>query len=156
MYGEDALHGPWNKRGTSCAPPSVADGGGYREHRGKGVSQAAKTTRAPPLGTANETLPNPRPALRSHRTCTHPHRRYSCERDYPPPSRTPRRCPPRSAVPRRQMELTVTGASTRCTLLSSTRISRALAQSDFTSDSLRYSHRRSCSICRSRSVVGEA
>ena len=45
----------------------------------------------------------------------------------------------------------MTGASTRCTLLSSTRISLALAQSALTSASLMYSHRRSCSICRSRS-----
>ena len=48
---------------------------------------------------------------------------------------------------------TVTGASTRCTLLSSTRISRALAHRALTSASLMYSHRRSCSIWRSRSEV---
>lgn len=46
---------------------------------------------------------------------------------------------------------TVTGASTRCTLLSSTRISMALRQSALTSASVRGSHRFSCSICRSRS-----
>ena len=41
---------------------------------------------------------------------------------------------------------TVTGASTRCTLLSSTSISRAFAHRALTSASLMYSHRRSCSI----------
>lgn len=46
---------------------------------------------------------------------------------------------------------TVTGASTLWTLLSSTRISMALRQRAFTSDSLRGSHRFSCSICLSRS-----
>jgi hypothetical protein len=45
----------------------------------------------------------------------------------------------------------VTGASTRCTLLSSTRISMALRQSALTSASVSGSHRFSCSICRSRS-----
>jgi hypothetical protein len=47
----------------------------------------------------------------------------------------------------------VTGASTRCTLLSSTRISIALRQRAFTSDSLSGSQRFSCSICRSRSDI---
>ena len=42
---------------------------------------------------------------------------------------------------------TVTGASTRWTLLSSTRISRALAQRALTSASLMYSQFLSCSIC---------
>lgn len=49
------------------------------------------------------------------------------------------------------LELTVTGASTLCTLLSSTRISIAFIQSAFTSDSFSGSHRFSCSICLSRS-----
>jgi hypothetical protein len=46
---------------------------------------------------------------------------------------------------------TVTGASTRCTLLSSMRISMALRHSALTSASVSGSHRFSCSICRSRS-----
>lgn len=50
-----------------------------------------------------------------------------------------------------KLKLTVTGASTLWTLLSSTRISIALRQRAFTSDSLRGSHRLSCSICLSRS-----
>ena len=45
----------------------------------------------------------------------------------------------------------VTGASTLCTLLSSTRTSSAFWQSDLTSDSLRTSQRFSCSIHRSNS-----
>lgn len=45
---------------------------------------------------------------------------------------------------------TVTGASTRCTLLSSTRISRARKHRALTSPSRRYSHRFSRSICSSR------
>lgn len=49
--------------------------------------------------------------------------------------------------------LTVTGESTRCTLLSSMSISRALAHSAFTSCSGMISHRFSCSICRSRSLL---
>jgi hypothetical protein len=47
--------------------------------------------------------------------------------------------------------LTVTGASTRCTLDSSTKISRAFAHKAFTSDSFRNSQRFSWSICRSKS-----
>ena len=47
-------------------------------------------------------------------------------------------------------QLTVTGASTLWTLLSSTRISLALRQRALTSPSLRYSHLRSRSICSSR------
>ena len=47
----------------------------------------------------------------------------------------------------------VTGASTRCTFDSSTRISRALAHSALTSLSLSVSQRFSCAICRSRSLV---
>jgi len=45
---------------------------------------------------------------------------------------------------------TVTGASTRCTLDSSTRISRALKQRALTSPSLKYSHLLSRSICSSK------
>ena len=45
---------------------------------------------------------------------------------------------------------TVTGASTRCTLLSSTRISRALKHKALTSPSLKYSHRLRRSICSSK------
>ena len=52
---------------------------------------------------------------------------------------------------RRGRARTVTGASTRCTLDSSTSSSRALAHSALTSLSFRYSHRFSASICRSRS-----
>ena len=48
---------------------------------------------------------------------------------------------------------TVTGASTRCTLLSSTRISMALRHNAFTSPSFKASHRRSCSIWRSKSDI---
>ena len=52
-------------------------------------------------------------------------------------------------------EHTVTGASTRCTLLSSTRISRAFEQSAFTSASLMYSQRLSRSMQLSRlSLIG--
>ena len=47
-------------------------------------------------------------------------------------------------------ELTVTGASTLWTLLSSTRISLALKHRALTSPSRRYSHRLSRSICSSR------
>jgi hypothetical protein len=47
----------------------------------------------------------------------------------------------------------VTGASTRCTLDSSTRISLALAQIALTSDSFKYSHLRSAAICRSKSLT---
>ena len=47
----------------------------------------------------------------------------------------------------------MTGASTLWTLLSSTRISMALRQRAFTSDSLRGSHFFSCSICLSRSDI---
>ncbi len=53
------------------------------------------------------------------------------------------------------MKLTVTGESTLCTLLSSTRISRALAHKAFTSLSLMTSHLLNCSICRSRSLVSD-
>ncbi len=49
-----------------------------------------------------------------------------------------------------QTELTVTGASTLWTLLSSTRISLALKHRALTSPSRRYSHRLSRSICSSR------
>ena len=49
--------------------------------------------------------------------------------------------------------LTITGESTLCTLLSSTKISRALAQRAFTSLSLIISHRFNCSICLSKSLV---
>lgn len=49
--------------------------------------------------------------------------------------------------------LTVTGASTLWTLLSSTRISMALRQRALTSDSLRGSQFFSCSICLSRSDI---
>lgn len=51
------------------------------------------------------------------------------------------------------MLLTVTGASTLWTLLSSTRISMALRHRAFTSDSLSGSHFFSCSICLSRSDI---
>ena len=47
--------------------------------------------------------------------------------------------------------LTVTGASTLWTLLSSTRISMALRHRAFTSDSFRGSHLFNCSICLSKS-----
>lgn len=47
---------------------------------------------------------------------------------------------------------TVTGGSTRCTLLSSARISLAFAHRDFTSLSLMSSHLLSCSICLSKSL----
>lgn len=47
----------------------------------------------------------------------------------------------------------MTGESTRCTLLSSMSISRALAHNAFTSCSCMISHRFSCSICRSRSLL---
>jgi len=46
--------------------------------------------------------------------------------------------------------LTVTGEFTRCTLLSSTRISRAFKHKAWTSSSRRYSHRVRRSICSSR------
>lgn len=46
--------------------------------------------------------------------------------------------------------LTVTGASTRCTLLSSTRISLARRHRALTSPSLKYSHRLRRSICSSK------
>ena len=49
--------------------------------------------------------------------------------------------------------LTVTGESTLWTFDSSTRISLAFAHKILTSDSLMTSHRRSCSICRSRSLI---
>ena len=49
--------------------------------------------------------------------------------------------------------LTVTGESTRWTFDSSTRISRALEHKALTSDSLMISQRRSCSICRSKSLI---
>ena len=52
--------------------------------------------------------------------------------------------------------LTVTGASTRWTLLSSTRISRARRHRAFTSPSRRYSHRLSRSICSSREELHTA
>ena len=45
---------------------------------------------------------------------------------------------------------TVTGASTRCTFDSSTRISRALRHKALTSPSLKYSHRLRRSICSSK------
>jgi hypothetical protein len=48
---------------------------------------------------------------------------------------------------------TVTGASTRCTLLSSTSISRARKQSALTSPSRKYSHRFNRSICSSRQLL---
>lgn len=48
---------------------------------------------------------------------------------------------------------TVTGASTLCTLLSSIRISRALSHKALTSDSFKYSHFLSRSICSSRSEI---
>ena len=47
----------------------------------------------------------------------------------------------------------MTGESTLCTLLSSTKISLALAQRDLTSHSLMISHRLNCSICRSKSEL---
>ena len=50
-----------------------------------------------------------------------------------------------------ETKLTVTGASTRCTLDSSTKISLALAQIALTSDSFKYSHLRNASICLSKS-----
>jgi len=46
-----------------------------------------------------------------------------------------------------KLDHTVTGESMRCTLLSSASISRALAQSAFTSLSLIISHLCNCSIC---------
>jgi hypothetical protein len=49
--------------------------------------------------------------------------------------------------------LTVTGASTLCTLLSSTRISRARRQRAFTSPSRRYSHLLRRSICSSKQLL---
>lgn len=49
----------------------------------------------------------------------------------------------------------MTGESTLWTLLSSTRISRAFAHRALTSDSLIISHRRSCSICRSKSLKSD-
>ena len=49
--------------------------------------------------------------------------------------------------------ITVTGASTRWTLLSSTKISRALAHNNFTSLSLMHSHFRNKSIWRSKSDI---
>ena len=52
--------------------------------------------------------------------------------------------------------LTVTGASTRWTLLSSTRISLARRHRAFTSPSRRYSHRLSRSICSSREELHTA
>lgn len=51
--------------------------------------------------------------------------------------------------------LTVTGESTRWTLDSSTRISRAFEHKALTSHSLMISQRRSCSICRSKSDVSD-
>jgi len=48
---------------------------------------------------------------------------------------------------------TVTGASTRCTLLSSTNISLARRHKALTSPSRRYSHRLSRSICSSSSLL---
>lgn len=48
---------------------------------------------------------------------------------------------------------TVTGASTLWTLLSSINISLALSQRLFTSDSFKYSHFFSLSICSSRSEM---
>ena len=53
-------------------------------------------------------------------------------------------------------QLTVTGASTRWTLLSSTRISLARRHRAFTSPSRRYSHRLSRSICSSREELHTA
>ena len=50
-------------------------------------------------------------------------------------------------------KLTVTGASTRCTFPSSTKISRARKQSALTSFSRRYSHRFNRSICESSEVT---
>lgn len=52
-----------------------------------------------------------------------------------------------------QHSQTVTGASTRCTLLSSTSTSRALEHRTLTSFSFSGSHRFSCSIQRSRSDI---
>ena len=49
--------------------------------------------------------------------------------------------------------LTVTGESTLCTLLSSTRISLALAHKDFTSLSFITSQRRNCSICLKKLLI---
>ena len=54
------------------------------------------------------------------------------------------------------LSLTVTGASTRWTLLSSTRISLARRHRAFTSPSRRYSHRLSRSICSSREELHTA
>jgi len=53
------------------------------------------------------------------------------------------------------LPLTVTGASTRWTLLSSTNISRARRHSALTSLSCKYSHRRSRSICESNDDDGD-
>lgn len=50
------------------------------------------------------------------------------------------------------MALTVTGASTLCTLLSSTNISLARRHRAFTSPSRRYSHRLRRSICSSKQL----
>ena len=57
---------------------------------------------------------------------------------------------------RPHFQLTVTGASTRWTLLSSTRISLARRHRAFTSPSRRYSHRLSRSICSSREELHTA
>ena len=54
-----------------------------------------------------------------------------------------------------EAKLTVTGESTLCTLLSSTRISRALAHKALTSDSLMISHLLNWSICRSKSLKSD-
>ena len=53
------------------------------------------------------------------------------------------------------LPLTVTGASTRWTLLSSTNISRARRHNALTSLSCKYSHRRSRSICESNDDDGD-
>ena len=53
-----------------------------------------------------------------------------------------------------QISQMVTGASTRCTLLSSTRISKAFSHSCLTSGSFRGLHSLSCSIHLSRSDMG--
>ena len=63
-----------------------------------------------------------------------------------------RRHPQKRAQPQGQKTLTVTGASTLCTLLSSTNISRARKHNALTSPSRKYSHRFNRSICSSRQL----
>lgn len=53
------------------------------------------------------------------------------------------------------IKITVTGESTRWTLLSSTRISRAFAHRALTSASCIISHLFNCSICLSKSLVSD-